>query len=96
MVYAGTAVPGLAGAYLFADYCTGVLRAVRETRAGLDSLGLATVDLYPPMEMAARRGAPLFFSRDIHFTIEGNRLVAEALADSIAARGVSYRWDSLP
>ncbi len=73
-----------------------VLRAVRETRAGLDSLGLAAVDLYPPMEAAARRGAALFFSRDIHFTVEGNRLVAEALADSIAARGFSYRWDRLP
>jgi hypothetical protein len=73
-----------------------VLRAVRETRSGLDSLGLATVDLYPPMEAAARRGAALFFSRDIHFTVAGNRLVAEALADSIAARRMSYRWGAAP
>ncbi len=29
VIYTGTAVAGLAGAYLFADYCTGQLRAVR-------------------------------------------------------------------
>jgi glucose/arabinose dehydrogenase len=29
VIYTGEAVPGLAGAYLFADYCAGVLRAVR-------------------------------------------------------------------
>jgi hypothetical protein len=71
-----------------------VLRAARETRVGLDSLGLPTVDLYPPMAEAAGRGEPLFFSRDIHFTVQGNRLVAQALSDSIAARGLPHRWDS--
>lgn len=29
VIYTGTSVPGLTGAYLFADYCAGILRAVR-------------------------------------------------------------------
>jgi NADH-quinone oxidoreductase subunit M len=69
-----------------------VLRAVREVRAGLDSLGLPTIDLYQAMRTGAGAAAP-FFSRDIHFTPLGNRLVAEALADSITARRQAFRWD---
>jgi lysophospholipase L1-like esterase len=72
-----------------------VLRAVREVRAGLDSLGLPTIDLYQAMRTGAGDGAP-FFSRDIHFTPLGNRLVAEALADSITARHQAFRWDRPP
>jgi hypothetical protein len=66
-----------------------VLRAVRAVRAGLDSLHLATIDLYRPMEESLTGGVP-FFSRDIHFTVYGNRIVGTALADSLAARGVSF------
>ena len=69
-----------------------VLRAVREVRAGLDSLGFPTIDLYQAMRTGAGDRAP-FFSRDIHFTPLGNRLVAEALADSITARRQAFRWD---
>jgi hypothetical protein len=32
-----------------------------------------------------------FFSRDIHFSVYGNQVVAVALADSLTARGVSFR-----
>jgi len=67
-----------------------VLRAVGEVRRGLDSLHLATIDLYRPME-AGMAGGPEFFSRDIHFTVYGNRIVGDALADSLQARGVSFR-----
>jgi hypothetical protein len=67
-----------------------VLRAVRAVRAGLDSLHLATIDLYRPMEEGLRGGVP-FFSRDIHLTLYGNRIVGAALADSLAARNVSFR-----
>jgi hypothetical protein len=67
-----------------------VLRAVREVRRGLDSLHLATIDLYRPMEAGTAGGVP-FFSRDIHFTVYGNRIVGDALADSLQARGVSFR-----
>ena len=35
-------------------------------------------------------GVP-FFSRDIHLTVYGNRIVGDALADSLQARGVSFR-----
>ena len=34
VIYSGTTVPGLAGAYLFTDYCTGELRAVRGDAEG--------------------------------------------------------------
>jgi hypothetical protein len=67
-----------------------VLRAVGEVRRGLDSLHLATIDLYRPMEAGMAGGVP-FFSRDIHFTVYGNRIVGDALADSLQARGVSFR-----
>lgn len=67
-----------------------VLRAVEAVRRGLDSLHLATIDLYQPMEAGVLRGAP-FFPRDIHFSVYGNRIVGDALADSLRARGVSFR-----
>ena len=67
-----------------------VLRAVGAVRRGLDSLHLATIDLYRPMEAGMAGGVP-FFSRDIHFTVYGNRIVGDALADSLQARGVSFR-----
>ena len=67
-----------------------VMRAVEAVRRGLDSLHLATIDLYRPMEAGIAAGAP-FFSRDIHFTVYGNRIVGDALADSLQARGVSFR-----
>jgi hypothetical protein len=67
-----------------------VMRAVEAVRRGLDSLHLATIDLYRPMEAGMAGGAP-FFSRDIHFTVYGNRIVGDALADSLQARGVSFR-----
>jgi glucose/arabinose dehydrogenase len=35
VVYRGTAIPGLGGAYLFADYCQGVLRAIRVADGGV-------------------------------------------------------------
>ncbi|HKH04179.1 MAG TPA: PQQ-dependent sugar dehydrogenase [Acidimicrobiales bacterium] len=35
VVYAGPSVPGLEGAYLFTDYCQGVLRALRATDGAL-------------------------------------------------------------
>jgi hypothetical protein len=66
-----------------------VLRTVRTVRAGLDSLRLETIDLYRPMETSLSGGVP-FFSRDIHFTAYGNRVVGAALADSLTARGVSF------
>jgi hypothetical protein len=62
---------------------------VRTVRAGLDSLRLETIDLYRPMETSLSGGVP-FFSRDIHFTAYGNRVVGAALADSLTARGVSF------
>ena len=34
VVYRGTGVPGLAGAYLFTDFCEGTIRAVRVTGGG--------------------------------------------------------------
>jgi acetyltransferase AlgX (SGNH hydrolase-like protein) len=67
-----------------------VLRAVQEVRRGLDSLHLATIDLYRPMEAGMADGVP-FFPRDIHFSVYGNRIVGDALADSLQARGVSFR-----
>ena len=67
-----------------------VMRAVEAVRRGLDSLHLATIDLYRPMEAGMADG-PEFFSRDIHFTVYGNRIVGDALADSLQARGVSFR-----
>ena len=67
-----------------------VLRAIGEVRRGLDSLHLATIDLYRPMEAGMAGGVP-FFSRDIHFTVYGNRIVGDALADSLRARGGSFR-----
>jgi hypothetical protein len=67
-----------------------VMRAVEAVRRGLDSLHLATIDLYRPMEAGTAGGVP-FFARDIHFTVYGNRIVGDALADSLQARGVSFR-----
>ena len=75
--------------YAARDY-PAVLRAVRAVRAGLDSLQLQTIDLYRPMQESLARGVP-FFARDIHFTVFGNQVVGAALADSLAARGVSFR-----
>ncbi|HKU60914.1 MAG TPA: SGNH/GDSL hydrolase family protein [Gemmatimonadales bacterium] len=67
-----------------------VLRAADAVRRGLDSLHIATIDLYRPMEAGMAGGVP-FFTRDIHFTVYGNRVVGDALADSLQARGVSFR-----
>lgn len=66
----------LYGAELF----PGVLRAVREVRAGLDSLALPVVDLYEPLGSRAAAESP-FFPRDIHLNELGNRLAAEAIAE---------------
>jgi hypothetical protein len=61
-----------------------VLRAVREVRAGLDSLGFTSVDVYRTVEDGAGPASP-FFARDIHLNELGNRLVAEELAEWITA-----------
>ena len=60
------------------------LRTVPEVRAGLDSLGFATADLYRTVKDGAGPHSP-FFARDIHLNQLGNRLVAEGLAEWITA-----------
>ena len=42
--------------------------------------GIDFLDLNQPFERAAAAGVPLFFLQDIHFTAEGNALVASAIS----------------
>jgi hypothetical protein len=42
--------------------------------------GIAFLDLNTPFERAAREGKALFFLQDIHFTSEGHKVVAAAIA----------------
>jgi hypothetical protein len=82
-------IPSKEELYAARDYPQ-VLRAVRAVRAGLDSLHIPTIDLDRPMQEGMANGVE-FFSRDIHFSVYGNQVVAVALADSLTARGVSFR-----
>jgi hypothetical protein len=49
-------------------------------KAWTESQGIQFLDLHSPFERAARAGVPLFFLQDIHFTAEGNALVAATIA----------------
>jgi hypothetical protein len=45
-----------------------------------EAQGMQFLDLHSPFERASRAGVPLFFLKDIHFTAEGNALVAASIA----------------
>jgi hypothetical protein len=49
-------------------------------KAWSDAQGIPFLDLHTPFERAARSGVQLFFLQDIHFTAEGNALVAATIA----------------
>jgi len=65
-VYRGEAIPALDGAYLFADYCAGRLRAVRLAEDGtLDQELDLGVDVDHPVSFAAdAQGEPYVLSQD--------------------------------
>ncbi|MCU1369736.1 MAG: sugar dehydrogenase [Ilumatobacteraceae bacterium] len=65
-VYRGKAIPALEGAYLFADYCAGRLRAVRLAEDGtLDQELDLGVDVSHPVSFAADAGGePYVLSQD--------------------------------
>jgi hypothetical protein len=49
-------------------------------KAWTESRHMDFLDLHGPFERASRAGVPLFFLQDIHFTAEGNSLVAATIA----------------
>ncbi len=51
----------------------------------LQQLAMPTCDLSPPLQEAAAAGGAPFFKYDGHFTAEGHRVVAAALADCLGS-----------
>jgi GDSL-like Lipase/Acylhydrolase family len=54
-------------------------------KAWAQTQGMDFLDLHRPFERASRAGVPLFFLQDIHFTAEGNALVAATIARQFPA-----------
>ncbi len=59
----------------------------RELRAFLDAEGIAAIDLLEGMRSAAANGEHLYYRVDNHWTRDGHRFAARAIAEAIAARG---------
>lgn len=51
----------------------------------LDELGIAHVDLLPPLRAAATQGPQLYFAHDTHWTAAGHDVAAHVLRDYVAA-----------
>lgn len=70
-LYAGPAIPAL-------------LDVVREARRELAARGLRTLDLYPAFA-AAPASYGMYFRADLHHNAAGHRLIAQAVAQELAA-----------
>jgi len=64
-----------------------LLKPVAEARIELRTRDIPTLDLYPDFQATAA-SQPMFHPIDMHLNAAGHRLVADALARSIAQRGV--------
>ena len=64
-----------------------ILRSIDEIRAGLQARDLAVLDLYPVFVERGTRSPP-FYHADMHLNPLGNEIVADAMAEWIAAEGV--------
>lgn len=72
-----------------------LLKPVEDARIELQARGIPTVDLYPAFQATAT-SRPFFHPIDMHLNAAGHRLVADALARSIAQRDVFTRAPSRP
>ncbi len=68
------------------------LRAIRELRTELETRNLPVLDTY---DLFRRRGAeqPVFYSVDMHLNQNGNRILADTIADWVREQGI---FDSPP
>jgi lysophospholipase L1-like esterase len=69
-----------------ADAFPELLEPVRQARIELAARNIPTIDLYPVLQKAAA-DRPVFFLTDMHLNARGHRIVADALARSIAETG---------
>ncbi len=65
-----------------------ILKPIQEVRAGLESRGIPTLDLYPILGRQWPEGPAPFYHADMHPNALGNRIIADAIHDWIVARGV--------
>jgi hypothetical protein len=59
---------------------------IRESARRIDP-GLAILDLHRAMECAADQGQDLYYGRDTHWSVEGNRVAGQSLA-----RAIAFAW----
>ena len=61
---------------------------LRAVKGVLKALRIQSCDLVPPLRAAHKRGARLYFDFDGHWTSEGHRVAAEAMAACLRRQGL--------
>jgi uncharacterized repeat protein (TIGR03806 family) len=93
-VYRGTAIPGLAGRYVFADFVSGRLFALRETADGTRVPEPLADTPYSIPALATGADGELYFARmfnfdkaEIHKIVPAGPVIPDTIPDDLAATG---------